>query len=95
MVAQVQFTGHASSVRRRLKMDGMNHGLTFSGAPRKRSIHDPQRTVAGDIGLVGSGVVASVSFGHFNVLIFLAFALLARVLMVDTLYLAWAQLSPQ
>jgi hypothetical protein len=85
-----EFSGHASSIRRRLKKDWLNYGLTFSGAARKRSIHDLQGTAAGAFGLVGFGVVASASFGHFNVLIILALALLARVLMASTLYLAWA-----
>lgn len=57
---------------------------------KERSFHDLQGTVAGAFGLVGFGIVASVTFGHFNVLIVLVLAFLAWTLMAGLLYLVWA-----
>jgi Protein of unknown function (DUF3147) len=56
----------------------------------RRSFHDLQGTVAGACGLVGFGVVAAIAFGHLNVLVVLALALMAWCVVAGGLYLVWA-----
>lgn len=56
----------------------------------RHSFHDLQGTVAGACGLVGFGIVGTLSIGHMNILIASLAALCAWAVVAGTLYLAWA-----
>jgi uncharacterized membrane protein (GlpM family) len=56
----------------------------------QHTFHDLQGTVAGALGLVGFGIVATITIGRLNVLVALALALVTWSVVAGSLDLLWA-----